>query len=94
MILNQIEKYIRQKNYELELNKQTITYLNGRIETDIKMMNQNEKEWLSGYGDEIDFLSKQIDYYSDIILLNQELIKESANYYKLKNLLGEIDSIQ
>ena len=86
--LRQIEKYIRQTSCELELNIQNIDYYNGRMETDIKMMNQKEKEWLSGYGDEIDFLSKQIDYYSNIILLYQEKIKKSANYYKLQNITG------
>lgn len=89
--LEQLEKYIRQIFYELELNLQIIGYYNERIETDIGIMDQKEKEWLSGYGDEADFLNKQINYYSNIILLHQEQIKESTNYYKLLNITGKIE---
>ncbi len=90
--LRQIEKFIRQTSIEIELNSQNIDYYNKRMDTYSKMMDQKEKEWLSGYGDEKDFLIEQINYYSNIILLYQERIKESANYYKLLNITGNINN--
>ena len=90
--IEQIEQFIRQTISLIELNKMNIDYYSERIELDLQMMNQKEKEWLSGYGDEKDFLIHQISYYSDIILLNQELISLGRNYYKLENLQGNVDN--
>ncbi|MBI9098619.1 MAG: TolC family protein [Spirochaetaceae bacterium] len=90
--IEQIEQFIRQTISLIELNKMNIDYYSERIEIDLQMMNQKEKEWLSGYGDEKDFLIHQISYYSDIILLNQELISLGRNYYKLENLQGNVDN--
>ena len=88
----QIEKFIRQTVYEMELNQLNINYYYNRIETDRKMISQKEKEWDSGYGDEKDYLIVQINYYSNIILLNQEQIKFKTNYYKLENLTGNVNN--
>jgi len=88
----QIEKYIRQIIYAMELNKLNIDYFEGRIETDRQMIDQKEKEWRSGYGDESELLMQQVNYYSNIILLNQELIKQKSNYFKLKNITGSVNN--
>jgi outer membrane protein TolC len=84
----QIEKFIRLTLSEMELNRLNIEYYRNHIETDLQIIEQKEREWKSGYGDERDYLMQQISYYSNIISLNQELIKQKTNFYKLKNTIG------
>ncbi|MDA3811848.1 MAG: TolC family protein, partial [Spirochaetaceae bacterium] len=87
----QVEKFIRQTSYEIELNLLNIRYFESRLETDSQMMDQKEKEWTSGYGDEKDYLMQQINYYSNLILFYQEQIKLKTNYYKLENVRGNVN---
>jgi len=84
----QLEKFIRKTVYEMELNQLNIKFYMERVETDLKMMNQKKEELDSGYGNESDFLLYQINYYSNIILLNKEFINLKTNYFTLQNICG------
>jgi len=87
----EIEKHIRQTLYEMELNHLNLEYYRDRIDTDLLIIEQKEKEWKSGYGDERDYLMQQNSYYSNVILMNQELIELNKNSMKLKEISGTVN---
>lgn len=88
----QVEQFIRNTLNEMKLNQLNIDYYRSHIKTDQQIIDQKEKEWLSGYGDESVYLIQQIGYYSNTILLHQELIKLNTNYLKLKNISGSVNN--
>ena len=90
--LQQIEKVIRQIVYSIELTMDNIDYYEVRMETDRQMMEQKEKEWETGYGDETDFLQQQISFYSNMILINQEMISLKTMLINLQNIQGTVNN--
>lgn len=88
--MEQIEKLIRKSLYDMELNHINIDYYRKRLETDKLIIEQKEKEWLSGYGDEKDYLKSQIEMYSRQVSLNQELISLGTTAFQLDFITGSV----
>ncbi len=84
----EMEKIIRQALRDMELNQLNLDFYKEKIQTDLLIIDQKDKEWRSGYGDEKDYILRQISHYSNIILMNRELIELDTNYFRLLNIMG------
>lgn len=82
------EKFIRKTLYEIDMNQLNINYYRQRIDIDQQIITQKEKEWKSGYGDEKEFLLGKINYFSNVVLFNQEMINLNTNNFRLLNIMG------
>ncbi|MBB6479693.1 TolC family protein [Spirochaeta isovalerica] len=88
--MEQIEQFIRQSLMDMELNEINIDYYRERLLTDERIIEQKEKEWLSGYGDEKEYLKSQIDMYARQVSLFREMISLGTTGFQLDHITGSV----
>jgi outer membrane protein TolC len=74
-----LEEYLEQTLRRLELSQYRQEYLALKIEAGAAQKDQAEAAWKSGYGQEREFLAKELSWYQDrISLLREELAAQAA----------------
>jgi outer membrane protein TolC len=80
-----LEKVLRQ----LEVSRYRQEYLALKIEAAAAQKNQAETAWKNGYGEEREYLTRELSWYQERIALLQEELTALLTALQLENVLGQ-----
>jgi outer membrane protein TolC len=81
-------EYLEKTLSVLEVSALRREYLEIKIEASRALMEQAESAWKSGYGEEREYLSKELVWYSDRIALLREQLDARITVLRLENITG------
>jgi outer membrane protein TolC len=83
-----LREYLEKTLSGLEVSALRQEYLEIKIEASRALMDQAESTWKSGYGEEREYLSRELSWYSDRIALLQEQLAARITVLRLENVTG------
>jgi len=82
-------EFLERSLIQLEISRQRQVYINLKAETDYAKMEQAGYAWRTGYGEERDVLTHELNWYNNRINLLQEELNALLLVLRLENVLGE-----
>jgi outer membrane protein TolC len=84
----ELREYLEKTLSALEVSDLRREYLEIKIEAARALMDQAESAWKSGYGEEREYLSRKLVWYSDRIALLREQLDARVTVLRLENVTG------
>jgi outer membrane protein TolC len=84
-----MEEYLETALLHLETSRYRREYLLLKVETSAAQKDQAETAWKSGYGEEREFLVRELSWYGDRIALLREELNALVIALQLENVIGE-----
>lgn len=84
-----LAEYLEKTLRQLEVSRYRQEYLALKIEAAAAQKNQAETAWKNGYGEEREYLARELSWYQERIALLQEELSALLSALQLENVLGQ-----